>query len=357
MPELILLCAGAAVDRATPEGASDALAADSEPVRRRLASGAFARAFARARCIRDDQDDAVLPRELPHEAWWRERCAPARADAIEAYAALALGAALPAWRLTPVHLHLGLDHARLTDPQALALRDEESRELALAAADRFALEGWRLNAATPRAWFLEGAAGLQLETHSWTMAAGRNVDAYLPRGTDARRWRRVLTEIQMSWFSHPVNAARESRGELPLNMLWIDGRASGTSADASGLTVLSSDAALAGLVRAAGGRAIDPGGRLPDARQLGELAGEGDLALDIGAWNAARRGGDAGAWLDAWLNMEAWLASAALDRGLPAGFSAVRAVLTGERRRVELLRAPTPWWAWRRRLDPVGLVL
>jgi len=357
VPELILLCAGAAVDRATSEGVPDALATDSDPVRRQLAGGAFARAFARARCTRDHQDEALLPRELPHEAWWRERCAPAHADAIEAYAALALGASLPSWRMTPVHLHLGLDHARLTPPQALALRDEESQALAQVATERFAMEDWRLVAATPQAWFLEGAAELQLETHSWTMAAGRNVDAYLPKGPDARRWRRVLTEIQMSWFAHPVNTARESRGELPLNMLWIDGRASGTSADASGLTVLSSDAALVGLVRAAGGRAIDPGGRLPEARRFAEIAGDGDLAVDVGAWNSARRSGDPGAWLDAWLRLEEWLANAGLDRGLPPGFSALRAVLTGERRSVELLRAPTPWWRWRARLDPVGLVL
>ena len=356
MPELILLCAGAAVDREQPDASADSTGTDPQSVRRELARGAFARAFARARCAVDRHDDALLPRELPQDAWWRERCAIPETDALEAYAALALGAALPGWRLTPAHVHVALDHARLSDPATLALREDESRELARAAAPLFAQQGLALNAPSPQAWFLDGEPGLQLATRSWTMAAGRNVDAYLPTGPHARRWRRLLTEIQMTWFTHPVNQEREARGEAPVNMLWIDGHAQGRLPPRA-YTVLSADPALAGLARAGGGQAIDPGARLPGGAELLALAAGSDVVVDVGGWNSARRAGAPDEWTAAWLRLEHWLADAGLDRGLPPGFSAMRAVLTGERRRLELLLSPARLLQWRRRLDPIELAL
>lgn len=36
-------------------------------------------------------------------------------------------------------------------------------------------------------------------------------------------WRRCINEIQMSWFDHPVNAAREARGLPAINTLWLSG--------------------------------------------------------------------------------------------------------------------------------------
>lgn len=356
MAELILLCAGAAVDRERPDAANESGAADPRRVRRELARGAFVHAFARASCAVDRQDEALLPRELPQDAWWRERCAIPEHDALEAYAALALGAELPGWRLTPAHVHIGLDQARLSDPSALALREDESRELARVAAPLFEQEGFALNAPAPQAWFLEGEPGLQLVTRSWAMAAGRNVDAYLPAGPDARRWRRLLTEIQMSWFNHPVNLERETRGDPPVNMLWIDGHAAGRLPPRA-LTVLSADPALAGLARAGGGQAIDSGGRLPDASELVAIAAGSELVVDVDGWNAARRGGSPEQWAAAWLRLERWIAATGLDRGPPPGFSAMRAVLTGERRRLEMLVEPRRWLQWRRRLDPLELAL
>ncbi|MDO8413281.1 MAG: phosphoglycerate mutase, partial [Gallionellaceae bacterium] len=46
---------------------------------------------------------------------------------------------------------------------------------------------------------------------------------YLPQGPDALRWNKVFNEIQMLFFDHAVNRAREARGELPVNSVWLWG--------------------------------------------------------------------------------------------------------------------------------------
>ena len=40
-----------------------------------------------------------------------------------------------------------------------------------------------------------------------------------------RPWRRLLNEIQMAWYEHPVNEARAQRGLPPVNALWLYGGA------------------------------------------------------------------------------------------------------------------------------------
>ncbi|HCA27536.1 MAG TPA: phosphoglycerate mutase, partial [Betaproteobacteria bacterium] len=44
-----------------------------------------------------------------------------------------------------------------------------------------------------------------------------------PAGQDNAAWRRIGNEIQMLLHAHPVNAAREARGEPVLNNLWLWG--------------------------------------------------------------------------------------------------------------------------------------
>lgn len=354
MPELILLCAAAAIDREPDHDAGAQL--DARSLRRSLEGGAFARAFRRARRVADRREQALVPRELPQDAWWRSRMAIPADDAIEAYAALAHGLRPPLWRLTPTHVQIGLDHARLTGPCELALRAEESAALAQAAQPLFAEHGLALHAPSPLAWFAAAQPELELHTHAWTMAAGRNVDAYLPSGPDARRWRRLLTEVQMTWFEHPVNRAREARGEPAANMLWIDGRIAGARAGAP-TRVLSDDPALAGLAHASGGEAIAADGELPDARRLRELARGADLVIDVGGWSDARRRGEPPAWHQAWLRFDRWLDETGLVAGRAAGFSAMRVVLTGERRQLELAVAAGDAWRVWRRIDPIGLAL
>ena len=72
-------------------------------------------------------------------------------------------------------------------------------------------------------WFLQAERRWDLHAEPLAAAVGQPLPATLPTGADASRWNRLLTEIQMTWHAHPVNAAREARAEPTINSLWLHG--------------------------------------------------------------------------------------------------------------------------------------
>jgi hypothetical protein len=53
--------------------------------------------------------------------------------------------------------------------------------------------------------------------------AGRQPTRFLPRGTDAPRWTRLMHEIQMALHDPPLNLARQAAHGLPVNSYWVWG--------------------------------------------------------------------------------------------------------------------------------------
>lgn len=358
MPELILLCAGAAAEAPTASGEPgavpphDAFSLQAAQLAPALSGGALARAFLRGRCSEDRSDPNPLPRELPDEAWLRGFFGVAASDSIAAWAATALGAAPPCWRATPVHVEVGRHQIVLADPLALGLTAEDADALADAARPVLEAAGFSLITPRPGCWFLSGNADWSLDTHAWNMAVGRSVDGYLPRGDKARTWRRLFTELQMAWHEHPANEARAARGLPPVNALWLDGCAR-TPPATRAATVLTRDEALAGVAAAAGCTVHPTDVCADDAPELAaSAAASGDLLVDAGFWRLPRRHGDPCAWHQAWLAFDHWLGARVRAGGLPPpGFDRVRLVASGERRLVELVLARGDRWRWLRRFD------
>lgn len=54
---------------------------------------------------------------------------------------------------------------------------------------------------------------------------GQSISDQLPVGSEQSNWRRLLNEIQMTLFEHPVNQQREAAGLLPVNAVWFSGAA------------------------------------------------------------------------------------------------------------------------------------
>jgi hypothetical protein len=197
-----------------PREVVDALA---EP----LAQSALAAVLARAELVGDTDTEAPA-----HLAWLAEhlfqRALPL-ATAPYAYAALA-GAAPTRevlWHADPVHLEVARDHLVVT-PLAAPPADDEATALIAAANPLAAAMEARVIRAADR-WFLQSERPWDLDTEPLAAAMGRPVPDTLPRGADTGRWSRLLTEIQMTWHTHPVNAAREARGEPTINSLWLHG--------------------------------------------------------------------------------------------------------------------------------------
>lgn len=126
-------------------------------------------------------------------------------------------------RADPVHLRVDMTHARLFGGYALDLQPEESAVLIERLNDLYAQDGLVFEAPAPDRWYIGCPRPSDLRAVTPDRVAGRNVDAFMPEGDDARAWRAWLNEVQMLLHDAPVNTARERRGALPVNSVWLWG--------------------------------------------------------------------------------------------------------------------------------------
>jgi hypothetical protein len=118
-------------------------------------------------------------------------------------------------RADPVHLRLMRDRILVVPSAAFSITREEALALCDTLNRHFAgrLE---LLAPHPEQWCARVDAELAIETASPLQMAGREIG--LGRPGEA-----LINEAQMLLHEHPVNEAREARGELPVNSLWFWG--------------------------------------------------------------------------------------------------------------------------------------
>jgi hypothetical protein len=136
--------------------------------------------------------------------------------------------------LTPTHWQVGSEQILLLDPAQLHLDEDESRALWRALRGLFESEGWSLHWGAPLRWYATHATLRDLATASLDRVVGRPIDQWLPDRQSGRTLRRLQSEAQMLLYTHPINAAREARGELPVNSFWLSGtgRTQAVAADA-----------------------------------------------------------------------------------------------------------------------------
>jgi hypothetical protein len=126
-------------------------------------------------------------------------------------------------RADPVHLAFENNQLVLIDSGAFALNAAEADQLSAALSAHFRGDGMDFIASYPTRWYVSFEDGPRIETTPIHDVCGKLIDPRLPRGPDALAWHRLQNEVQMVLHSHPVNAAREERGEPPINSVWFWG--------------------------------------------------------------------------------------------------------------------------------------
>ena len=198
---------------------------------RELKTPALAQLLSRAKSGRQDSVRETFEgfhRALPHEIWLARtfgvegesspRIAPGLMQS------LGLQADEGTWFvLQPVHIHIARDHLVLTDPRQLPMSEEEARALYAVARDLFGEIGKTLLYGNTTSWFVRADEWSQLQTSTPDAAGGHNIDIWMPAGPGERDWRKIQNEVQMHWFNHPINAAREVQGVKPVNSIWLWG--------------------------------------------------------------------------------------------------------------------------------------
>jgi hypothetical protein len=245
-----------------------------------------------------------------------------------ATAALAPGASRAAgsWVCvaTPVHLLAGMTSVSLAADGVLELEPAEADALAADFNRVFEGDGVSLERGRDALLLCRFDAPLRATTSAPEAAAGRDVWAYLPRGEDAPRLRRLTSEIEMWLFDHAVNRRRRELQRPVITGLWLwgEGAADAEPAPVHGWTA-GDDALFGSFAQAA---------RYPGASTSGVVA--------VPDWPGTP------VWSDV---EERWLAPALAD--LRAG-RLQSIALSAQRRCVRLKgrallkfwRRARPWW-------------
>jgi hypothetical protein len=179
-------------------------------------------------------------------------------------------------RADPVHLRADRDRLLLMPSQAFAVTAEEARALTDALAPLLSGK-FTLHPLAPDQWCVrvedDDAFGIATDARPPIELAGANIDPHLP----PKPWHPLLTEIQMALYEHPVNTARERRGDPVINSVWLWGAGKPPqAANGPWQSVSAGDSVASGLARSAGIRHRAPGagagewlGRAPeDGRHL-----------------------------------------------------------------------------------------
>ena len=122
----------------------------------------------------------------------------------------------------PVHLVLQRDSFSLAAPVPLPLTNSEVDALTALFNEHFAADGksffWHENK-----WFLRLQVNPNIQTNAPLAAINKDISTYLPTGDGAMRWASFSNEVQMLLFEHPINQAREAKGQLAINSIWCYG--------------------------------------------------------------------------------------------------------------------------------------
>jgi hypothetical protein len=174
---------------------------------------------------------APTARALPHELWIARALGLERGHAPGVAASAMRGYGLDpgdgTWFVVnPTHIQIARTHLMMGDMRQLDLREDEGRALFDSALESFREGGYGLEYGSADTWFMRADAWDDLQTSSPDAAVGMNLTDWMPTGTQARAFRKLQNDVQVTWYTDPVNAAREARGQAPINSFWPWGGAS-----------------------------------------------------------------------------------------------------------------------------------
>ena len=139
-------------------------------------------------------------------------------------------------RADPVHLRVEHERVLLADSRTFSISLEEACQFVEVINKHFAKDDFspscemdnrrKLISLLPLSadrWYLYMQTTPIIQTHLLSEAAAKNINEHFPYGTEGMFWKGILNEIQMLLYEHPLNQAREQRGDLAINGIWLWG--------------------------------------------------------------------------------------------------------------------------------------
>ncbi|NNG25456.1 hypothetical protein [Telluria aromaticivorans] len=229
-------------------------------------------------------------RALPHEQWLA-RALGLAPDGEPAFAAAAMrGFGLDpedgTWFIVnPAHVQIARSHSMMADLRHLGLLEDEGRALFEAARPLCEEIGRPLRYGDAQTWFLRADDWGHIDTATPDTVAGMDLTDFVPRGPRALAYRKLQNEVQMAWYTHPVNAAREAKRLPAVNAFWLWGAAAGGTRPAGEVTSFKAPGWIRALSQRKADSLDDIKGALAQDGLLyvGNLA-DSALAADWGTW-------------------------------------------------------------------------
>lgn len=219
-------------------------------------------------------------------------------------------------RADPVQLTVDRDALVLADASVFALSAHEASQLADTVNRHFAPD-LQFEPVTPLRWYARlGASHAEAATLAWThisAARGRPLRAFLPRGEGAMRWNALANEVQMLLHEHPVNLAREARGEPLVNSLWFWGAGQFDIPGTRAFAQVASDDPVARGLALASGAAATPLPATAAAWLASRGSAQGITLLHLDFLSAPAAYGDGSGWLEQLERLERDWVSPLLD--------------------------------------------
>jgi len=126
-------------------------------------------------------------------------------------------------RADPVHLRIEQNHIMLADSQIFQISKEEAGQITRDLNINLGNQDFSFLPLRPDRWYIQKSRALEVQTYTLSQVTCMNINNFLPTGNESITWHRIFNEIQMLLHEHPINQARESRGELAINSVWFWG--------------------------------------------------------------------------------------------------------------------------------------
>ena len=125
------------------------------------------------------------------------------------------------------HFQVGMEQVSLLPGAQLALDEASSRALFAAFEPLCAEDGITLRWDSPTEWHASGEPLRGIACASLDRVSGRMVDTWMAESpanpAGARLLKRLQSEAQMLFYTHPAHDARTAAGLLPVNGFWVHG--------------------------------------------------------------------------------------------------------------------------------------
>jgi len=128
-------------------------------------------------------------------------------------------------RADPCHIRPDINGARLLAVGDMLVQEQGAANALLSPLQAIFTEaGFDFDMPTPGRWYLKLPQGTPLPDNVPPEdALGLDLIEHLNSGADGRRWRALLSEVEIALHHHPHNAERIAAGQLPINSLWCWG--------------------------------------------------------------------------------------------------------------------------------------